>query len=270
MTTTLLTALREARAALGAIATVEPVEAAVAKRFARDLDETITRLEGKEPEKDLLSIVCHDIKDPLASIVMGAGFLKKTIPAEDGPARRVVDAIARSADRMNQVVSDFHDLAKLETGTLEIDARTCDVAAVLDAALAVFAQSARTSEIDLGFESAGGPLTARCDRGRLVQIVSKLVGNALRFTAAGGKVLVRAERDGTSVRVSVRDTGRGIPPERLEEVFDRAANARRSPRDGPGLGLAIARGLVEVQGGAVGVESRVGEGSLFWFTLPGV
>jgi signal transduction histidine kinase len=268
MKTTLLTALREARTALGAAAPAEPGEAAVAKKLARDLDETIARLEGKEPPKDLMSIVCHDIKDPLASIVMGAGFLKKTIPADDAPARRVVDAIARSADRMNRVVSDFHDLAKLESGTLEIEVRSCDVAAVLDAATSLLGQQARGADVALRFEAASSPLPAVCDRARLLQIVSKLVDNAVRFTASGGQVLVRAEREGAFVRVSVRDTGRGIPAERLDEIFDRAANARRSPRDGPGLGLAIARGLVEAQGGSVGVESRPDEGSLFWFTLP--
>jgi signal transduction histidine kinase len=267
MTTPLLTALHDARRALTAV-TVEPGEAAVAKRIARELDETIARLEGKESEKDLVAVVCHDLKDPLASIVMGAGFLKKALPAEDGAARRVVDAIARSAERMNQVVSDFHDLAKLEAGQLEVALQPCDVGGVLHAAIAAFEAQAKEREVTLRLEAPEG-LIASCDRARLPQIVSKLVGNALKFTPARGQVLVRGQRDGDRVRVSVRDTGRGIPPERLRDVFDRAANARRTPRDGPGLGLAIARGLVELQGGTIGVESRVAEGSLFWFTLRG-
>jgi signal transduction histidine kinase len=267
MTTKLLEALHDARRALAAADTVEPGEAAVAKRIARELDETIARLEGKEPEKDLVSVVCHDLKDPLASIVMGAGFLKKTVAAEDGAARRVIEAIARSADRMNQVVSDFHDLAKLESGQLEVVLLPCDVGGVLHATIAALEGQAKERELALQLEAPEG-LIALCDLARLQQIVSKLVGNALKFTPAGGRVLVRAERDGSRVRISVRDTGRGIPQERLRDVFDRAANARRTPRDGPGLGLAIARGLVELQGGAIGVESRVAEGSLFWFTLP--
>lgn len=268
MTSTILTALRDARSALVASNTAEPGEAAVAKRLTRELDEAIRVLEGEEPEKDLVSIVCHDLKDPLASIVMGAGFLKKALPAEDGAARRVLDAIARSAERMNQVVGDFHDLAKLENGGMHIDARPCDLVGVLDAALAAFAVQAREREVTLRLEPLPEPVLVLCDRARLVQIVSKLVGNALKFSRGGGEVAVRAAREGKFVRVSVRDTGRGIPPERLEDVFDRAANARRTPRDGPGLGLAIVRGLVELQGGHVGVESRVDEGSLFWFTLP--
>lgn len=267
MASALLTALHEALRLVAAASTAEPGEAAVAKRIVRDLGEAIARLEGNEPEKDLVSIVCHDLKDPLASIVMGAGFLKKTVAADDGAGRRVVEAIARSADRMNQVVSDFHDLAKLEAGQLEVAAMPCDVGGVLHAAVTALEPHAKERELALKVEAPEG-LIATCDRARLLQIVNKLLGNALKFTPAGGQVLVRAEREGGAVRVAVRDTGRGIAPERIGEIFDRAANARRSPRDGPGLGLAIARGLVELQGGAIGVESRQGEGSLFWFTLP--
>jgi signal transduction histidine kinase len=234
--------------------------------LAREIGEVIARLEGKAPERDLVSIVCHDLKDPLASIVMGAGFLKRTIAAEEASARRVVEAIARSADRMNQVVSDFHDLAKIEAGTLGVDARPCDVAGAIEGAVSSFAGVARDRGVTLRFEAIDAP-EALCDRGRVGQIVSKLVGNALKFTEPGGEVQVRVEREGEHVRVSVRDTGRGIPPHNLVDIFDRAANARRTPRDGPGLGLAIARGLVELQGGTIGVTSRLSEGSLFWFLL---
>jgi signal transduction histidine kinase len=244
------------------------VEAAVARRIARELDEAITRLEGREPDKDLISIVCHDLKDPLASIVMGAGFLKKTISGDDGASRRVVEAIGRSADRMSQVVGDFHDVAKLESGALVIDTRPWDVVPTVHGVIGPLIAQAQERGIELSFDAPGQPTLARCDRARLVQIISKLVGNALKFTQQGGRVVVRIEREGERVRISVSDTGRGIAPERLNEIFDRAANARRSPRDGPGMGLAIVRGLVELQGGDVTVESRVGEGSVFSFTLP--
>src|SRR5579864_4930697 len=99
----LLTMLREARATLEGMA-VESTEKPVARKLARDLDEAIARLDGSEPERDLVSIVCHDLKDPLASIVMGAGFLKKGVSAEDTAGRRVVEAISRSAERMGLVI----------------------------------------------------------------------------------------------------------------------------------------------------------------------
>jgi two-component system, sensor histidine kinase ChiS len=144
----------------------------------------------------------------------------------------------------------------------------CDVSSTLQAALLSFEASAKDAGIRLELELPDAPLEAFCDRGRLMQIVSKLVSNALRFTQAQGGVVVRASREGDLVRISVSDTGRGIAADRLSTIFDYAANARRTPRDGPGLGLAIVRGLVELQGGRATVESRISEGSVFAFTLP--
>lgn len=267
MTTRLIDALRQARAELDAT-TVEPGEAAVARRLQRELDEAIGQLAGADAQKDLVSIVCHDLKDPLASIVMGAGFLRKTIATDDGASRRVVDAICRSANRMSQVVSDFHDLAKLEAGTLALDCRSCDVVAALRAVVAALEVEAQERRLSLTMEASAPTMLAKCDRMRLMQIVSKLLSNALRFTPPEGRVVLRlADEDGL-VRISVTDTGRGIPAEQLCSVFDYGANARRSPRDGPGLGLPIVRGLVELHSGKVAVESRVGEGSTFAFMLP--
>lgn len=269
MRPSLLPALRQARAALNGADTVEAGEAVVARKLSRELDEAIARLEGKPVDKDLIAIICHDLKDPLASIVMGAGFLKKTIPAEDAAARRVIEAIARSADRMSRIVTDFHDLAKLEAGTLPLEVRPCDVGAVLQSMATALEAQAREKELRLELDvPSAPPCVALCDRARLVDIMGKLVGNALKFTAAGGSVTIALARADGGIRVSVRDTGKGIPPDRLADIFDRAANARRTPRDGPGLGLAIVRGLVERQGGRVEAKSRPGEGSEFSFTLP--
>ncbi len=286
-------ALRDARSriASAADACATASERVAARRLAREIDQTLGRLEGTDADRDLISVVCHDLKDPLASIVMGAGFLKRTVAPDEGPVRRVVDAIARSAARMNQVVGDFHDLAKIDSGMIEADRRPCDVGSALRAAAAPFEDLASAQEVRFELDVPVAPLVAICDRGRLLQIVSKLVGNAVRFTPPGGRVALSASyasaevgpsADGEAanggtleardpqriVRFSVADTGRGIAADRLATIFDHAANARRTPRDGPGLGLAIVRGLVELQGGAVRVESRIDQGSIFSFTLP--
>lgn len=267
--TSLVDALRQARAALADVATAESVEAGVARKLVRDLDEAIAKAQGEPAPKDLVSIVCHDLKDPLASIVMGAGFLKKTVASDEGgAARRVVDAIARSADRMSQVVTDFHDLAKIEAGTLAVEARPCDLEQVVRGALLPFQTLASERGVRVQIEGGRESLQAKCDRARLAQIVGKLVGNAIKFTPEGGTVVVRMEAHDAMVRVTVRDTGRGIAAERLPTIFDRENNQRQSPRDGPGLGLAIARGLVELQGGRIEVTSDMGKGSTFAFTLP--
>ncbi|HEV3189595.1 MAG TPA: histidine kinase dimerization/phospho-acceptor domain-containing protein, partial [Polyangiaceae bacterium] len=157
MTSPLLAALRAARD-LVASATVEAGDAAVARRILGDLDETIARLAGDDPDKDLLSIVCHDLKDPLASIVMGAGFLKKTLPSEDASSRRVVDAIGRSADRMANVVGDFHDLARLEAGRMELDRRPCDVVGALESGKPSFEAQASPHGIRLELDLPRGPI----------------------------------------------------------------------------------------------------------------
>jgi signal transduction histidine kinase len=270
MTNPLVVALREARALVATAssgAAIAPGEAAVAWRLAREMDQTIARLEGNDPEKDLLSIVCHDLKDPLASIVMGAGFLRKTIPSDSAPTRRVVEAIARSADRMSQVVTDFHDLAKLECGRLPFEARGGDIVAIVRAALAPLATQAREHGVRLELETPEA-LAVVCDPARVTQIVNKLVGNAIKFTPSDGSITVRVEDGQGVVRLLVADTGRGISADRISTIFDRAANARRTPRDGPGLGLAIVKGLVELHAGTVAAENRVGGGSLFVVTLP--
>jgi chemotaxis family two-component system sensor kinase Cph1 len=263
----LLDALRAARAALERV-TVEPTQTAVVRKLTHELDEAMARLDGGEPEKDLVSIVCHDLKDPLASIVMGAGFLWKTISPDDSAGRRVVEAISRSAERMGLVIGDFHDLAKLEAGVLPFEPRPADVVALLRGAIAPFEAQAQARNVALAFEAPSNTLAVMCDPARLVQIVAKLVGNALKFTGPQGSVVLRTEGEAGRVRVSVSDTGRGISQDNIPSIFDRAANARRTPRDGPGLGLAIVRGLVELHGGEICVESRIGEGSVFKFTLP--
>jgi signal transduction histidine kinase len=263
-----ITALRGALALLAAAPT-QPGEAVVARKLVRELEQNLARFEGRGPaEADLISIVCHDLKDPLASIVMGAGFLRKTISADDGAGRRVVEAIARSTERMGQVIGDFHDLAKLESARITLDLRPWDVVAVLQAALPTFEPKARERGVRLELDLPAAPLVAMFDRARLLQVMSKLVGNAIKFTNPDGRIVIRAAEDKGAVRIAVTDSGRGVPPDRLASIFDHGANARRTPRDGPGLGLAIAQGFLQLQGSKIEVESRVDEGSVFWFKLP--
>jgi len=267
MAKTLRDVIHEARSAVANVVTAEPGEAAVARRLERELDDAVARLEGRA-DKDLIAIVCHDLKDPLASIVMGSGFLKKTVGAEDAAARRVIDAISRSADRMNQVVGDFHDLSKIEAGTLVVGGGPCDLVEAVRAGIASLEATSRDRGVPVEVEDAPSALVAPADRARVAQIVGKLVGNAIKFSRPGGRVVVRVERDGTRARVVVRDTGRGIAAARLPTIFDRAVNARQSPRDGPGLGLALAQGLARLLGGEISAQSTEGEGSTFCLMLP--
>ncbi|MGO9838856.1 MAG: sensor histidine kinase [Polyangiaceae bacterium] len=261
-------ALRKARALVSTAHATEPVEVAVARKLTQSIDDAIAWFEGDLGNGDLVSAVCHDMKDPLASVVMGAGFLQRALAPEDESVRRAIKAITRSADRLGKVISDFHDLAKLEVGRLPIDPRACDVSVALAEAVEGLESRASERGVKLTLQTPDGPTMGLCDPVRLVQIVCNLVANAIRFTGAGGTVAVRAECGQAGIRILVTDTGRGIPPERLPTIFDHRANSGRMSRDGPGLGLAIVKALVEQQGGQVKATSTVGKGSLFEVTLP--
>jgi signal transduction histidine kinase len=268
MTKPFLEALRQARALVSAASAADPQEGAVARRLTRSLDEAIARFDGSAPGVDPVSVVCHDLKDPLASVVMGTGFLQRVLPSEEDGVRRVVNAIARSADRLGQIITDFHDLAKLDTGRLSIDPHEWDVGTVVGGAVDSFAVRAREREVELAFDPPGEPRVAVCDRVRLLQVVSKVVANAIAFTDAGGRVELGVFSDADWIRVVVSDTGRGIASERLPLIFDHPTNAGRPSRDGPGFGLAIAKGLVDLQRGTIGVTSKVGHGTTVEVTLP--
>jgi signal transduction histidine kinase len=270
-----LPALRQARELIAAAAAsgpggaegASPGEAAVAAKLLRDLDEIVARLEGREADRDLVSIVCHDLKEPLASIVMGAAFLRRTIPPTESAAARVIEAVARSADRMGRVVADFHDLAKLESAAMTVELRDRDIVPVVTAAVEAATPAARAKNLALEVQ-APPTLGARCDGARLGQIVSNVLSNAVKFTPEGGSISVRMLKDAGTARVVVADTGCGIDAERVRTVLDYGANARRVPREGPGLGLAIAAGLAALQGGRIAVESVERRGTTVTVILP--
>jgi signal transduction histidine kinase len=188
--------------------------------------------------QDLLSSVCHDLKAPLASIVMGAGFLQRVLAPEDASARRVVDAMLRAAERMNQVIASFGDLARLEAGTLSLEMGTHDPRRAMHDAHKRFAPeaSAQGIEVALQVDPAGPPVSLRCDYARMVQGLHLLATCALRVVPEGGRVTMRA-----SVSAGGLSTWT-VSAERWAE------NGRRITADLPKPELAIARGIIELHG----------------------
>ena len=174
------------------------------------------------------------------------------------------------------MVSDLRDLSQAEAGQLNLNLQAIEVQPVLDGVCNAFADLARQQGVQLDSSAAGVIRPVLADPDRLRQILNNLVSNALRHTPEGGIVEIAAKRqsgtqDEGRVRFSVADTGPGIPSDDLPHVFDRFWRAERSRSreyGGSGLGLAISRQLVEAQGGEIGVESEIGRGSVFWFTLP--
>jgi signal transduction histidine kinase len=178
----------------------------------------------------------------------------------------------REAQQLSRLVDDLFLLSTTESGGLPLAIREVDLGGILEEVAASFRPLARREgQIALVSEVEAGLPPALGDRERIVQVLGNLVRNALRCTAEGGIVSLRAARDGEMVRVTVEDTGAGIPPEQLTRIFERfyrGDDARDRASGGAGLGLAIVQELVEAMGGNVAAESTVGVGSRFSFTLP--
>lgn len=217
---------------------------------------------------EVLRIVAHDIGNSLSAVKIHAMVLERTLQPGDAEARKRTEAIRNLTQQMDRLRQDLLDVAAIEAGRLSFEPGETALAEVVADVLGTVAGMA--AEKSLAVESCvSADLPAVwADRERLHQVLSNLVGNAVKFTPAQGRIRVSGERDGDEVRVAVEDTGPGIPAEHLENVFDRFWQARSTRRAGAGLGLAIARGVVEAHGGRIEARSQVGRGTTFEFTLP--
>jgi signal transduction histidine kinase len=221
-------------------------------------------------------IVSHDLRNPLGTIQVCAAALLDPEPQPAEEMRNMARIIQRSADWMQQIVRDLLDRASLDAGRLALERRPTAVSDLVGAAQVMFGVAAEEEEeVELVVECEAGLPEIDADSGRLLQVLANLLSNALKFTPAGGRVALRArtaaaeEGNGGAHAVCfvVSDTGPGIPPEDLPHVFDWFWQSDRTRRGGAGLGLAIARGLIEAHGSRLHVESAPGKGSTFWFTL---
>ena len=245
----------------------------LARRASIAVDNVRLYNEAREAvlaREDLLAIVSHDLRNPLGVVLASSALLLKSSlpPDKDERARRQVEAIQRAGNRMNRLIRDLLDFASIQGGRLSVNLRPHDAAAVVAAVTEALEPLAVAKQLRLVSE-ADAELRVSCDHDRVVQLFSNLVGNAIKFTPEGGCITVRATKDGADVRFAVTDTGPGIPTVEMPHLFDRYYQAQRRNREGIGLGLSIARGIVEAHGGRIWVESEEGRGSTFYFTLPG-
>ena len=223
-------------------------------------------LQATRARDEILGVVAHDLRNPLSTVRMAAQLLADDVaPAH----RKPLDTLLRTTDRMNQLIQDLLEVTRIESGKLALELHTQGAGGVLREAVAMLAPLAEARSIT--FEAQLPPDLPRVplDAARILQVVSNLVGNALKFTPAGGRVTLGAEATPGEVRVSVADTGPGIPADQIPRVFGRFWQAGKSDRRGIGLGLSIARGIVEGHGGRIWVESVEGQGATFFFTIPG-
>ena len=216
---------------------------------------------------DLIRVVSHDLRNQLNVITTSLQLMRRDLAETPKPLRRV-ELIDRSASTMKRLLDDLLDLAALDTGNLSVLSDRLEVSALLDEAEKMLLPGAQHRGINLAAVAPAEGLAVVADRGRVLQIIGNLVGNALRHTAERGTVTLSATPGDGFVTFEVRDTGTGIAAEDLTRLFDRFFRGSRAQGEGTGLGLAITRALVEAQGGGITVESTLGQGAAFRFTLP--
>lgn len=245
------------------------------RRHALERDlvlQVLREQEAVQARDDLVAVVSHDLKNPLGAIQLHASLIMRALPlGEEGPWRRVqtyAERLQRSAERMNTLIRDLLDLSKIEAGRVTLDPRPEEAAELVEESLEALRPLAEQKRMTLTWQPPEQPMRVFADRDRVFQVLSNLLGNAIKFTQEGGTVHLRVAREGPQVRFSVQDTGPGISAELQPHLFNRYWRANRGAHEGSGLGLYISKGIVEAHGGRIWVESEPGVGSVFHFTLP--
>jgi signal transduction histidine kinase len=217
---------------------------------------------------EVLAIVSHDLRNPLSTITLSASLLLDQQGERRAAGARFLEIIKRAAEQANHLIKDLLDISSIEAGHFSVKRLGENAGDLLEQAHEMLAPIAEEKHITLVTDVKGAGLFASADVGQIQRVFSNLVGNAIKFTPPGGTITLHTEEVDGEIRFAVTDTGPGIPPEELPHIFDRYWQAMRGDRRGAGLGLSIVRGIVEAHGGRIWVESKVGEGSTFIFTVP--
>ncbi|MFL5621349.1 MAG: PAS domain S-box protein [Gemmatimonadaceae bacterium] len=239
--------------------------AAVVVEHARLYNEAQQATKARD---DVLAVVAHDLRNPLNTVSMAVSLMLESTPPERVQERRQVEIVRRAADRMNRMIQDLLDVKRMESGRLTIELKPEEPGSLVNDTVDMLRPLAAGTGIMLDTALDDDLPCVVADVARIQQVLSNLVGNAVKFTPRNGRITVSAERIDGEVRFGVIDTGPGIPAEQVPHIFGRFWQARASDRRGIGLGLAIAKGIVEAHNGRIWVESHVGLGSTFYFTLP--
>ena len=237
-----------------------------------DLERQVVReQQAVRARDDLVAVVSHDLRNPLGVIQMQTSqLLRVSTAAQSDQSRRLrtaAERIQRSVDRMNALIQDLLDLAKIEAGRFALQPEPIEVGGLVEETLALMRPLAEARRIAILAPSSHAP-PVLADPERVFQVFSNLIGNAIKFTPEGGTIAVTVDPQPGCVLFTVRDTGPGIPADQLPQLFNRYWQAPRKGQEGTGLGLYIAKGIVDSHGGRIWVESTPGAGTRFMFTLP--
>ena len=225
-------------------------------------------VQASQLRDQVLGVVAHDLRNPLSTILLQAGALTRRGPGPERRTHKPVDVIHRAAKRMNSLIQDLLDVALMESGQLTVERTRLSARELIEGAVEMLRPLAASSALELRVDVGHDVAEVWGDRDRLLQVLENLIGNAIKFTEPGGSITAGAASRDHEVVFWVTDTGGGIAAENLPLVFDRFWQATRAGRHGAGLGLPIAKGIVEAHGGRIWVESTEGRGTTFSFTIP--
>jgi signal transduction histidine kinase len=221
-----------------------------------------------QQREDVLAVVSHDLGNPLGAVLMASSSLlsARPEPETDEAARKGLQSIHRAASRMRRLIQDLVDFTNIDAGQFSLRMAPQAPASLAAEAVEPFTIDASRRNVALHVEVAPDVPAVDCDRDRILQVLWNLVANAMTSSRSGGIVTVRAERRAQDVLFSVTDTGSGIPPDELPEVFERGR--RRARYKSAGVGLSIAPAVLAAHHGRIWAESEPGRGAAFFFSLP--
>jgi signal transduction histidine kinase len=259
----------EALSELTAMALIEIDQHLATEAAAQTSAASERRLEEALRARDEnLAMTVHDLRNYLNVISLGIQLIEESGECESDPCARDVARVLASARQMDRLIEDLLDVSRQERGQFVLRPERVRVAALIRESIELQQPAAEGHGLALVGAAADSAEEVLGDRERLHRVLANLIGNAIKFTPAGGTITVGAERDGDATRFAVADTGPGIDKDDLPHVFDRFWQSNGHNVPGAGLGLAIAKGIVEAHGGRIWVESLRGRGATFRFTVP--
>ena len=243
-------------------------EVALAHAYREEREAHLLAEEATRAREEILSVVSHDLRNPLGTILMGATSLLN-VDGDRGAyrVRTIAERIHRQAERMARLIEDLVDFAGIQAGQLAIERKQHNPETILSATSEIFSSMAQERGLRFEASAVAGLPVVECDSERAVQVMSNLVANALKVTPKGGAISIGAQPQNNDVVFYVRDTGPGIDAEELPQLFQRYWRSKHAQYKGAGLGLSIARGIVDAHGGKIWAESQLGRGATFYFSL---
>jgi signal transduction histidine kinase len=226
--------------------------------------------EALSARQDLMAIVAHDLKNPINSLVLRSYLMMKKVDENDisnEDLSKNLRLINRTAHQMNTLISDLTDVTRMQAGRLNLQRQECTASELAQSSIETIRPLAKDKQIDFAVHLPEGLPRVSADQSRIAQVLNNLLGNALKFTSSGGQIELNVDRRDQALMFSVRDNGPGIQEEALPHLFEPYWQVSRT-RTGMGLGLFIAKTLVEAHGGRIWVETKLGQGTTFYFTLP--